>query len=636
MTPATQSVFTVRYYTDRYAPNHLVTLRTDVDGWDYDIYGDYRSGPDSRGFWVFQLDAAQYTGTLAGRVLARLVLDRDHPMTEPPLALPLSGEHDIYETEVTFANPPERFLHGHENLHVFESPVQQHRFRANRNEQVTYDVIVVGSGMSGGIVADQLSDLGAKVLLLEAGSLLFPTHMYNLPGDWEPLKDEYFVRHHWPVTGSTFEGGVKINFGGGSLFWSGILQEAGEWEFGDHWPDSVRDYLLRGGGYRRALDLMREQVSRGPYEELLVQQLRSLLPDYRVRKLPRARHQPHLTELPDGSIVQQNLIRESNGMFSTVDLLLDSMSYPGKAGKENLTVNLNHMATHVEVNGSEAKAVVCQDLLANTRRRFHGKFVVLAAGSFGTTRIALTSGLTDPSSLIGKGLSDHPNFSVRFEWPMSDAPIGIDDHAKVMLQHAQAADGHHPYNVELLVNYQYWDRRVADEEVWRQRIVQPMDRIGIDVQFFFPSRLNDDNYVKLDQTANKLLVYTAPNDGGLRYGGEVRAVAAEVLKSVTGGHQPASARGLRYFRGAQIGHAGGTMRMGTAATGVVDDSQRMLAYDNVYVADLSVFPSILAAKPSLTLAALSLRLADTIAARLPRPKGDPAYRGIRRRAAAVQ
>lgn len=38
------------------------------------------------------------------------------------------------------------------------------------------------SGIGGGIVAEQLADLGADVLLLEAGSYLFPTHIANLPG----------------------------------------------------------------------------------------------------------------------------------------------------------------------------------------------------------------------------------------------------------------------------------------------------------------------------------------------------------------------------------------------------------------------------------------------------------------------
>jgi hypothetical protein len=59
--------------------------------------------------------------------------------------------------------------------------VQRTLFKRNLDEAHEYEVLVVGSGIGGGILADQLADLGADVLVLEAGSYLFPTHVANLP-----------------------------------------------------------------------------------------------------------------------------------------------------------------------------------------------------------------------------------------------------------------------------------------------------------------------------------------------------------------------------------------------------------------------------------------------------------------------
>ena len=51
-------------------------------------------------------------------------------------------------------------------------------------------------------------------------------------------------------------------------------------------------------------------------------------------------------------------------------------------------------------------------------------------------------------------------------------------------------------------------------------------------------------------------------------------------------------------------------------TGVVDTNLKFENYDNLYCGDPSVWPFIPAANPALTLAALSLRLAQTIKAKL--------------------
>jgi choline dehydrogenase-like flavoprotein len=51
-----------------------------------------------------------------------------------------------------------------------------------------FDIIIVGSGIGGGVLADDLAErLGDKrILVIEAGSFIYPTHVYNmcrLPND---------------------------------------------------------------------------------------------------------------------------------------------------------------------------------------------------------------------------------------------------------------------------------------------------------------------------------------------------------------------------------------------------------------------------------------------------------------------
>ncbi|WP_332814707.1 GMC family oxidoreductase [Ramlibacter sp.] len=72
---------------------------------------------------------------------------------------------------------------------------------------------------------------------------------------------------------------------------------------------------------------------------------------------------------------------------------------------------------------------------------------------------------------------------------------------------------------------------------------------------------------------------------------------------------------LRY--GAYGGHHVGTARMGAdPRTSVVDADCKLHSVDNLYVAGSAVFPTSSQANPTLTIVALSLRLADRLAQRL--------------------
>ena len=103
------------------------------------------------------------------------------------------------------------------------------------------------------------ADHGVDVLVLEAGSYLFPTHIGNLP---RRLKIGQFDKHVWSLwedfkvtnyvntPGSQFAGGQAFNLGGRSLFWGGLIPRQVGWELAK-WPASVRNYLL-GNGYAEA------------------------------------------------------------------------------------------------------------------------------------------------------------------------------------------------------------------------------------------------------------------------------------------------------------------------------------------------------------------------------------------------
>ena len=589
--------FHVKFRTQNYRPNHLVTMRNSVDGWWQDIYGGYYNGE-----WVFFLEKSKYAHGLK----MKFVLDRHIWMEGFDIDLPPVGEHLFTEQNVSFAPAPSRYLHGYDNLLMEDSKLQQDAIPSNTDEAIEYDVVVIGSGMGGGILADALSDAGRRVLVLEAGSLLYPTHITNLPGDWARLPSHHQVGHFINEPGSEFLFGVQMNFGGRSVFWSGLIPRMHSWELAS-WPQNVRAYLASAAGYPQAETLMRKQRTLGRFQNRMVNEMRTAFSNHQVEDLPRSRHQPNLDH--QGQL--ENVIEGATGTFSTASLLADSLSFNGAAGRDNLTINLNHLVTRIETSGSKATAVICQDLKGNCQRRYRGKQIVLAAGSLETPRIAVRSQLLDPHQKIGVGLTDHPAFfSNVYELQATSPYAGFENHAKVLMFHKQATGTAHPYNVEVLINPKYWDVAHADDDVWRQEVGSDQ-RTLVRLQFVFASPLDDRNRIFHRGEGQKIGVQVHRNLTGSHLFSEVRDLRNSVLNFLQANHDPND--GMHFGNEGTVHHAGGSMRMSGNHTGVVDENLRMEAYDNLYICDVSVYPMIPAANPSLTLAALALRLADQLA-----------------------
>ncbi|HBJ36208.1 MAG TPA: GMC family oxidoreductase [Planctomycetaceae bacterium] len=611
--PEIYFAFKIEFKTSLWHPNHLITLRNGIDGWHRDLFGEFIGDT-----WTFYLDIYNYRDSFD----AKFVLHRTTFMNESNVHVHRGTFlYQFIDDDVSFASSPTAYRHGYDKFVSVESRIEQLSVRSPGRENEDYDVIVIGSGMGGGTLADSLSDQGIKVLILEAGGMQMPIHMNELPRTEVNLVGRDEIGHFSRDAGEFSLGGVHFNLGGRSIYWSGLIPRMESWEFRQIWPQSVKEYLLEKTngltGYERAEKLMRKQRTLGRYQQRVLKHFGDELGcKYRVEDLPRSMHQPDIDD--DGCI--QNVIQRSTGGFSTADLLLDSLGFSKAVGKRNLCVNLHHLVKRIEITDSRATGVVCEDLLNHTERRYRGRFVVLACGSVESPRLAMASNLHDPNGKIGKGFTDHPAYFYKklHALPSTGSLAWLGDsrgHAKVMLRHRNASASSHPYNIELLIGAKFWDARHADDDLWENHIGGDYPA-EVEIKFIFDSMLNDANYIGYVGEGEKVRVSVNWNGSGSTLKNEMVEVRNEILSSlgVTGLSDHYVNEEWSEGVYGSVHHAGGSLRMSADGTGVVDENLKFYNYENLFCCDVSVFPTIPAANPSLTLVAIAQRLADHLAA----------------------
>jgi hypothetical protein len=172
------------------------------------------------------------------------------------------------------------------------------RFVCNTWDEATsggtrqFDAVVIGAGMFGGYCADKIFRLGQanalKVLVLDAGAFLVPTHVQNLPNvglnvpdPITPANDPGVARDFvWgiPWRGNVDFVGQAYCIGGKSLYWGGWCPELLASDLAQ-WPPTVAQYLT--GNYA----LLEQQTGvadrtdfiQGPLFNLIKQRTTALL-----------------------------------------------------------------------------------------------------------------------------------------------------------------------------------------------------------------------------------------------------------------------------------------------------------------------------------------------------------------------
>jgi hypothetical protein len=526
----------------------------------------------------------------------------------------------------------------------------------------------VGSGIGGGVLADSLAErVGGdrRILVLEAGSFVYPTHVYNLC-----RFPNFAVARHFGCD-TFWQGGddnaeffigerPQLTFGGRSIFWSGLIPELQDWEL-DFFPDLVRKDLV-GGLLNLAGDTMNESRSMGSVAQAVVSRLRQspLAADFSIHETPRALHQPYLT--PDG-VPADEFFTEPTGVFNTAELLVNQLGLtPGvrQGDGPGLHLLLHHFVEDVRRVGSQYE-VFARNALTGDGRWFQAPTVVLAGGSIESPKLLRRSSVY-PSlpehvqGLVGRGLTDHPttNEIATVVTNIADVAIPRSAHAKLVFYSKGLRDSNnqirYPFNVEMNINHEYWHLRENDPDDparGNPDALSPQGSHGpsrVDIKFSFGNCLDEENEVRpappfgyvpeirfhnqkwMDHLQQSRFPALA---GWQKDAGEVFAVLNQVTHQIFSqfekdGQQARPDGEIWYGNGGKgfgygtVHHAAGSLRMPSrptytspfSADSVVDEHLQVRGSDRLYVCDMSVMPFSSAANPVRTLVGLALRLSE--------------------------
>ncbi|MDQ2765059.1 MAG: GMC family oxidoreductase [Pseudomonadota bacterium] len=516
---------------------------------------------------------------------------------------------------------------------------------------LTYDVIVIGSGPGGASLAHRLAPSGKRILILERGDYLPRTE-----ANWSPeavfVDGKYQADETWTnASGDTFSPALHYYVGGNSKVYGAALFRLRERDFGEvvhagglspAWPlgyDTFEPY------YTDAEHLFHVHGTRG--EDPLEPPATAHYPFMAVQHEPKVAELSkrlagiglHPFHLPLGILLDQQAdgsptptstcIRCSyfdgfpcllNGKADAQVVCIDPML----AAHDNVTLLTGAYVERLDTDAGGRTVTAVHVMRNGMAETYTAATIVVACGALSSALLLLRSanerhpdGLANGSGQVGRNYMRHDMSIVMavtkevnetvFQKTLafSDFYFGADDwpHPMGLIQmcaasHAEQIKGEAlPAWLEWLPDLPFSEMARHSMDFW----LQAEDLPHPDNRVYYK-----DGMVHLD------LVETNP---------EALKQLKRKLKAVLDeAGLPAMLLERSLYLGKDIplggtAHQAGTARFGSdPATSVLNLDCRAHEVDNLYLADASFFPSIGAVNPTLTIIANALRVADVIKA----------------------
>ena len=483
------------------------------------------------------------------------------------------------------------------------------------------EVAIVGAGVCGLLVAKVLAEAGREVTLVERGALRshhdqFATgrHVSSIPSaapnhDSDPRARDYPWEYCYGVGGST-------------LAWAGVAPrfEPSDFEMrtrfgvGRDWPfgyDELEPYYVRAEALLAVAgpDGAQPPHPFAPVDELIGPYLQP------YRPLPQSRPTLPVNGRPACSAVARCDMCPVDARYSGLHTFEDS----GMAEAANVTLLDQTIVGRLRTQGRRVQSLEC--IRADGERfELTAGTTVMAAAGLENPGLLLRSGLEGPD--VGRWLSDHEHKVIELSL---DVPSrhGYGATPATGISHLYADDAHRaergavlvfPVNpgtqatVELLDGLLDGRSGVALRDSLRERFTRTLvlDTVGEDLP-------RSDRFVELSPVKDR---YGLPLNR-IHFPGDTEYLTSAYRFLEADLETRLAPLGARFER--TIPRAGGAHLLGTCyageAEGVVDPNLRHHDIENLYVAGGSSFPTYSAAHPTLTIAALALRLGDHLASR---------------------